>query len=884
MKKALFIILLCSPFLSAFATHISGGEMSYAYLGPGTTSGTLKYSVTLRMYKDCNSGGAVLDDIVVFTVFNTLTNAQVRNISGIPGSPLVTLQKIPNDPCIPDAIEQQVCFFTRTYTTIIDDLPMNSSGYTVTYQRCCRVAGMENITSFNVGVSYFAKIPGNSIAGAETNTSPVFGTKDTVLICSGKTFNFDFSATDADNDTLKYSFYNAFSGGGNITNPSTCLTCTSPDPSAAPPYNSTSYINGYSPNSPLGNLVVINPNTGLISGTAPNLGLGVTGIFAITVLVSEFKNGVKIGEHFKDLQIRVGDCQITSAVLNPKPTTCDGFTVNFQNDFPNNPQPSYFWNFGDPASANNTSLLETPSHTYSDTGTYKVKLFLNQGSPCGDSTQLIVKVYPGFFPDFDVLGSCKNTPIQFVDKTTATYGTVNFWRWNFGDPTSTTNTSTIKNPTHSYAAAAAYNVEFIVASDKGCRDTLTKPITITDKPAINAGNDTLICIIDTLQLNAVGTGNFLWSPNYNINNINIFNPLVSPDVTTNYIVTLTDPFGCVGSDTVTINVVSAVTLSTLPDSTICQTDPILMRITSNATKYVWTETPAGNTLSSYTIKSPIATPLNTTLYHVVASVGKCINEADITLRPIPYPNATAGADQTICAGNSAQLFASGGSSYSWTPAAFLNNRLIANPIVQNPTASIRYIVTVTDNLGCPKPVRDTILVTVDKITADAGSRDTVVVLGQPLLLNATGSTNYLWSPPTWLNNINISGPVSLPQNNIEYVVRVSNNFGCFAYDSIRVRVFFVEPGFYVPNAFTPNGDGRNDRFRPIAIGLKSVDLFRVYNRWGQLLYSSTDTKLGWDGTFRGKGQDPATYVWYAEGTDYRNLKIKKKGSVVLIRE
>ena len=884
MKK--YCILFILSFLSVkeiYATHISGGEMSYIYLGPGTSPGTLKYSVTLRMYKDCHSGGATLDDIVVFTVFNTLTNAQVRNIKDIPGSPLVTLQKIPNDPCIPDSIEQEVCFFTRTYTTIIDDLPANSSGYTVTYQRCCRVAGMQNITSLDVGVSYFAKIPGNSITGAETNTSPVFGTKDTVLICSGKTFNFDFGATDADNDTLRYSFYNAFSGGGNTTNPSTCLTCTSPDPSAAPPYNSTSYINGYTPSFPLGNLVVINPNTGLISGIAPNLGLGVTGIFAITVLVSEFRNGVKIGEHFKDLQIRVGDCQITSAVLNPKPTTCDGFTVNFQNDFPNNPEPLYFWDFGEPSSTNNTSILSSPSHTYAAAGDYTVKLYLNRNSPCGDSTQLTVKVYPGFFPDFDVLGSCKNTAIQFLDKSTANYGSINFWRWNFGDPTSTNNTSTIKNPTHTYAAAANYNVEFIVASDKGCIDTLTRPITITDKPAINAGNDTLICIIDTLQLNAIGTGSFLWSPNYNINNVNIFNPLVSPDVTTTYRVTLTDPFGCVGSDSVKVSVVSKVNQFAPNDTTICTTDGVLLRLTSDALNYQWTEIPAGNTLSNPKIKTPVATPVTSTVYHVVGSIGKCTAENDIRIKTVPYPNANAGLDQTICFGFSAQLNASGGSSYSWSPTAFLNNRLIPNPVSINPTANIRYIVSVTDTLGCPKPARDTVFVNVAKITADAGPRDTSVVLDQPLLLNATGSTNYLWSPAQWLSSTTIHNPVSLPQNDIEYIVKVSNNFGCFDYDSIRVHLYKLDAGIYVPTAFTPNGDGKNDIFRPIILGITSLDLFRVYNRWGQLLYSGTDAEKGWDGTFGGKGQDAATYVWYAEATDYRNRKLKKKGYVVLIR-
>lgn len=885
MKRFLVFFFFILLYSDSFATHISGGEMSYAYLGPGSTPGTLKYSVTLRMYKDCNTGGALLEDIVTFTVFNSATNAQLRNITGISGSPLVTLQKSPINPCIPDFIEERVCFFTRTYTTIIDDLPITPEGYTVTYQRCCRVAGMENIISTNVGTSYFAKIPGNRIPGAQTNSSPVFNTKDTVLICSGRLFTFDFGAADPDNDVLVYSFYNAFSGGGATTNPSNCTTCTSPDPAAAPPYIPVTYTNGYTAGSPLGSLVTINSSTGIISGTAPNLGAGANSIFAITVLISEYRGGIKIGEHYKDLQIRVGDCQTTSALLLPKPTTCDGFTVHFQNDVPNNPEPSYFWDFGDPASGSaNTSTSPNPSHPFSSAGIYTVKLVLNQGDPCADSTTLQVKVFPGFNPDFEALGKCKNIPIQFNDKTTAAFGSVNYWSWDFGEPTSPNNTSGLKNPTHTYAAANSYNVKFIVGTSVGCIDTVYKTIDILNQPPLTLQpKDTLICNIDTLQLNAVGAGSFFWTPNYMISNVNIPNPLVSPDITTTYRVQLTDAFGCTGSDTIRVRVVNNVTQFAGPDTSICRTDTVILKLTSDALHYVWTENPANNTLNNPFIKNPTARPLVTTTYHVLSNIGKCIAEDDIVVTPIPYPVANAGPDNTICFGNSAQLQASGGSIYSWSPSAFLTATNIPNPVSVKPTDNVRYIVTVRDVLGCPKPVKDTMFLFVAKIKAVTNTSDTSVVLGQPLQLNASGSTNYSWSPTTWLDNPLIHNPVSLPQNDITYTVRVSNSAGCFDDASVRVHVFRIKPDLLVPNAFTPNGDGNNDIFKPIPIGMKSVDIFRVYNRWGQMLYSGTGNGSGWDGTFAGAKQEMATYVWYAEGVDYLNNKIKRKGSVVLIR-
>jgi gliding motility-associated-like protein len=152
-----------------------------------------------------------------------------------------------------------------------------------------------------------------------------------------------------------------------------------------------------------------------------------------------------------------------------------------------------------------------------------------------------------------------------------------------------------------------------------------------------------------------------------------------------------------------------------------------------------------------------------------------------------------------------------------------------------------------------------------------------------LQLNATGGTSYAWTPSTWLNNTNIFNPLSLPQENIQYALKVSNEQGCFDMDTIRVNVFKIDPDLLVPTAFSPDGDGLNDIFKPILVGMKSLDAFMVYNRWGQLVYSTTQTETGWDGTLSGTPQGTATFVWYAEGTNYLGKKIKKKGTVILIR-
>ena len=878
MKKLLFVILFSFLASVSFANHTKGGWMYYEYLGPGAASNTSKYRITLKLYTECELTPGQTDAFVPFTFFNPSNNAQVYNISVPVLSDINTSNCATTlcHPCIEDI--PLICYKIRTYQ-VVTDLPNTAEGYIVAYQRCCRISGIQNIQSpsNSFGETWTVKIPGTAIAGAERNSSAKFSQNDTAIICKATNFIFDFSATDIDNDSLVYSFISAYTGGGQTNaNPPTCATCPSPDPSSTPPFSFVSYASGYSGLSPLGTLATINSQTGIVSGIAPGVG-----VYVVTVLVSEYRRGanIKISEVRKSLHIEVADCSLTEADLDPEYTSCDGFTVNFFNRNNANIQ-TFEWDFGD----GNTSTLPAPTHTYAIAGDYLLKLVVNRGLPCSSSDSAIVKVYPGFFPDFTMLGQCQNVPVQFNDLTTATYGAPNKWDWNFGDPTSLSNTSILKNPTHIYNTTGSYNVTFVVYSDKGCYDTIYKTIDILNQPPLSVfPKDTLICVIDTLQLNATGAGSFLWTPNYMINNVTIPNPLVSPDVTTTYRATITDAFGCQGSDTIRVRVVNNVTQFGGPDTSICRTDPVLLQLTSDALHFLWTENPANNTLNNPTIKNPTARPLVTTTYHVVGNIGKCIAEDDIIITAIPYPAANAGPDNTICFGNSAQLNASGGSIYSWSPAAFLTATNIPNPVSVKPTDNVRYIVTVRDVLGCPKPVKDTMFLFVAKIKANAGPRDTSVVLDQPLQLYATGSINYAWTPTTWLDNPNIYNPIALPRNDIEYVVRVSNNAGCFALDSIRVHVFKIKPDLLVPNAFTPNGDGNNDIFVPIPIGMKYVDIFRVYNRWGQMLYSGTGNGSGWDGKFAGRKQEAATYVWYAEGVDYLNNRLKRKGSVILIR-
>ena len=175
---------------------------------------------------------------------------------------------------------------------------------------------------------------------------------------------------------VSYSFCNSIIGGS--------LSIIKPDIASPPPYSTVPYFFNYNGSSPLGTKVIINAVNGLISGIAPPIIN--TGEYAVTVCVSEYRKGVYIGQTRKELHIQVKDCTVITAHLNPIPTSCDGFNLNFSNNATNPSGTDYLWEFGEPASGGlNTSTQATPTHIYNDTGMYILKLRVSIGGLCADS-------------------------------------------------------------------------------------------------------------------------------------------------------------------------------------------------------------------------------------------------------------------------------------------------------------------------------------------------------------------------------------------------------------------------------------------------------------------------------------------------------------------
>ncbi|MBL7701222.1 MAG: choice-of-anchor L domain-containing protein [Ferruginibacter sp.] len=351
-----------------------------------------------------------------------------------------------------------------------------------------------------------------------------------------------------------------------------------------------------------------------------------------------------------------------------------------------------------------------------------------------------------------------------------------------------------------------------------------------------------------------------------------------------YTVFVKDDNNCTGTKNIFIPLNNTVTLEAGPDLTICEGKSIKLNTISNANSFVWSP---GTALDNSLLQNPVANPITTTKYYVTATTGICKRFDSVTVLVNPAPTPNAGPDNTICFGTHAQLNGSGGVSYFWSPSSTLNNNRIQNPITVNLPGTITYALHVVDANGCNSLKKDEVVITVTRQAIVDAGRDTVLAVGQSLGLNANdinraGFISWDWSPAYGLNNPQISTPIAVLDRDITYTVTARTAIGCVATDQIKIQVY-KGPEIYVPNAFTPNRDSKNDILKAIPVGIRNFNYFRIYDRWGALVFSTTNPATGWDGRIKGTEQPTGTYVWMAEGIDYLGKIVRRKGSVIIIR-
>ncbi len=350
-------------------------------------------------------------------------------------------------------------------------------------------------------------------------------------------------------------------------------------------------------------------------------------------------------------------------------------------------------------------------------------------------------------------------------------------------PTTSLDDPNIASPTANPTATTIYTVE--ITDLNGCTDTDQVTVLVRDFPTVSIAQDTAeICSGSGVTLFASGGTQYLWSPTTGLSDPSIRNPLASPLSSILYVVSVTDVYGCSGTDVVYVQVNSGSgTADAGVDVEICNGESTFLSA-SGGILYSWGPTAGLNNPFS---ASPVAKPTSTTNYVVTTTdLNGCTDTDEVIVTVNPKPTINVTTQESVCSGNSVELSASGGITYSWSPIQGLSDPSISNPMA-SPTVNTDFTVVVTDAMGCTNSEEVSVMVTSNVGNAEAGS-DEQICQGESVQLEAEGGVIYFWSPATFLNDPNVKNPVASPTITTLYTVIVTDENGCTDLDIVTVNV------------------------------------------------------------------------------------------------
>jgi gliding motility-associated-like protein len=343
-------------------------------------------------------------------------------------------------------------------------------------------------------------------------------------------------------------------------------------------------------------------------------------------------------------------------------------------------------------------------------------------------------------------------------------------------------------------------------------------------------------------------------------------------------------WGCTASLNGELVVLPLPVVTTSKDTVVCVGDAASL-MGYGAIAYSWG--PPG-TLGCINCNPAPATPLVPSTYSVIGTdIKGCKDTAFVSVGHRTHTIAAAWGDTAICFGQEVAIFDTGGHTYVWTPPMGLSNNTIFNPMA-SPGSSTTY--TVVAQLGTCIPDTDYVHVEVYSLPKVDAGPDQEVLAGTPVQLSATGfnTVTYVWTPSTGLSCFNCPNPEAIVSVTTTYVVTGTSQFGCKHSDSMTVYLFCNNSQVFVPNTFTPNADGENDVFYPRGVGVELVSAFRIYNRWGELLFERKNINLNdasnaWDGSYNDGEPRPDVYVYVIQATCTNGQPLLIKGDVTIVR-
>jgi gliding motility-associated-like protein len=399
-------------------------------------------------------------------------------------------------------------------------------------------------------------------------------------------------------------------------------------------------------------------------------------------------------------------------------------------------------------------------------------------------------------------------------------------------------------------------------------------------------NDTTICKgIGEFQITASGDPIFTyrWTPGIGLTDTTIVDPKVTTDTTRTYVVTASYPTCPDIVKTVTVTVEPVPTVKLGPDTVKCQWDQLFIAANIEPSwftpyTYQWDPNSGINTLTSpavfFTGKKD--TFLILTVKTPIGCEGK--DTINIMVREGNFASVTP-SDTFICPRNQVQFAVSGGAIYNWVPDVYLDDPSSPTPLA-SPVTDIKYTVYVTDQYGCMDTVYSTLDVLPDAVLELGDS--VILYPGESVQMDPKGNALYYnWFPALGLSKTDIANPIASPSVNTRYFVMAKTENGCIVKDSIDV-IIKDDSGLDIPNAFSP-GTAPNDVFRINKRGIATLKAFKVYNRWGNVMFETTNIDEGWDGTYKGKHQPMGVYIYMVDAITSSGRRFTNQGNVTLIR-
>jgi gliding motility-associated-like protein len=905
MKRIITICVLVLGLFSshiATASHIVGGEISYECLGNN------QYKIILTVYRDCNSqngqgGQTPFDDPARITFFTGDGNIYQTGPGQSIGVPLnmtpQTIQIDLSNPCLTPPTG--ICVDQAVYETTVT-LPFNPLGYYVSYQRCCRNNSIANIGNpGQTGATFTIFI--SDLGQTSCNSSPTFNNFPPIVICNNEPIDFDHSASDANGDSLSYSF----------CAPSIGATPGSPSPNVAtaPPYANVSFNFPYTASQPLGSNVSINPTTGFISGSPTALGQYVVG-----VCVDEYKNGVWVSSTRRDFQFNVVSCEanIVADILEDSIGADGGYIINSCNDsvitFQNESGQAQFiqgyrWEFNMNNGTVLTSTATNPTITFPGHGTYIGALIVNPNSTdCSDTAYVITNVNRSPVASYNyVYDSCVIGPINFTSTSFGVDAPINSWTWDFGDDS----TMNIVSPSYQYQDAGTFTVDLTVIDTNGCEGSTQQNVTWAPTPIID--------IIPSTASGCIPLEVLFENNSYPINGYSLFwtlgdgftstisDPVHSYQDTGLYTVTvrIESPLGCVAVDTFVdiINVRNSPNASfyTVYDS--CDYGPVSFFNTSQEgdgaiIKWEWNFADGNSSLDTnvvYQYDSAGTYPSKLT----VTDENDCIDTLIREINWYPAPVFDIGQSQyTGCEPYTVQIentsYPINGYFLLWNLGdGYYSDQ--ASPIhTYEEAGSYDLSLSIVSPTGC---------------YAEQTFDELVVVNPNPAAnfsYNPEEPTNF--DPTVYFSDLSLDavawewnfgdGGTAIEQNPVHtygdtgmHVISlvVTHALGC--QDTIE-QIIDIKPDFtyYLPNAFTPNDDGKNDGYRGVGEMFAVTDFsMQIWSRWGEKVFDTQDPTQAWNGRKNNTGEmvQNGVYVCVAKLKGPRGKEYEYRTFATVIR-